>query len=60
MLPCGVLLTVLSLIVWENVSEMTRLMFRLAPYLIFIEAGLPLLLLALAWLRGKGRTAGNR
>lgn len=59
-LPTGVLLTVLSIIVWENESELTQFMFRAAPYNIFIEAGLPLLLLALAWLRGKGRTAGNR
>lgn len=59
-LPTGLLLTVLSLIVWENESEMTEFMFLLAPHNIFIEAGLPLLLLALAWLRGKGAAKGNR
>lgn len=54
-LPTGVLLTVLSMVLWENVLELTRQIAEiLLPMAIPIQVGLPLLLLAAARLRGKG------
>ncbi|GBF35114.1 spore germination protein GerKB [Desulfocucumis palustris] len=52
-LPTGVLLTVLSVLLWGDVLELTRQITKLLPpVFIPIEAGLPLLLLVLARLRG--------
>ncbi len=56
-LPTGALLSVLSLVLWENFLEMTvQAPILITPYMLLAEAGLPLLLLAAALLRGKGGT----
>ncbi|MCL5290163.1 MAG: GerAB/ArcD/ProY family transporter [Bacillota bacterium] len=54
-LPTGVLLTVLSIVLWENVLELTRQISEiLLPIAMAMHVGLPLLLLTAACLRGKG------
>lgn len=54
-LPIGVLLTVLSIILWENVEQLTHQIARvIPPYFLAIEVGIPLILLVLSILRGKG------
>jgi len=54
-LPTGALLAVLSIILWENVIQLTHQIARvIPPYFLAIEVGIPLVLLALARLRGKG------
>lgn len=54
-LPAGVLLTALSVLLWDNVFELTRQIAEvIPPYFLSIEVGLPLVLLAVARLRGKG------
>jgi len=54
-LPTGVLLTVLSIILWENVIQLSQQVFELVPpYFLTMEVGIPLILLVLAKLRRKG------
>ncbi|MFZ5645101.1 MAG: GerAB/ArcD/ProY family transporter [Bacillota bacterium] len=54
-LPAGVLMTVLSVVLWENFLELTGQITKiLPPIFLSIEFGLPLLLLMTAYLRGKG------
>ncbi|SFR09778.1 GerAB/ArcD/ProY family transporter [Desulfoscipio geothermicus] len=54
-LPIGVLLTTLSIILWENIAQLSEQIFkRVPPYFLTIEVGIPLILLVLAILRGKG------
>lgn len=54
-LPTGVLLTVLSIVLWENVLELTRQISEiLLPIAMTMQVGLPLFLLTVARLRGKG------
>lgn len=57
--PTGVLQIVFSVIISGNIFEIIERMFKVTPYFLFIEAGLPLLLLIVAWLRGKGGAAGE-
>ncbi|MCG9968639.1 spore germination protein [Pelotomaculum terephthalicicum JT] len=58
-LPAGVLLTVLSVVLWGNIADLYEQMVKLVPYFVFVEAVLPLVLLVAACLRGKGGTAGE-
>jgi len=54
-LPTGVLLTALSVLLWDNVLEMAHQIAEvIPPYFLSIEVGLPLILLAVARLRRKG------
>ncbi|MFZ5652326.1 MAG: GerAB/ArcD/ProY family transporter [Bacillota bacterium] len=54
-LPTGALLTALSVLLWDNVFELTHQIAEvIPPYFLSIEVGLPLVLLAAARLRGKG------
>lgn len=54
-LPTGALLTALSVILWANVLDLTeQIAGVIPPYFLFIEVGLPLILLVTAILRGKG------
>lgn len=54
-LPTGVLLTALSIILWENIVQLAhQIAHIIPPYFLAIEVGIPLLLLVLARLRGKG------
>lgn len=54
-LPTGALLTVLSIILWENVGQLTyQIAHVIPPYFLAIEVGIPLVLLVLARLLGKG------
>lgn len=58
-LPFGVLQIVLSVMISGNIFVMIERMFIITPYFLLAEAGLPLLLLIVAWLRGKGGAAGE-
>jgi spore germination protein KB len=52
-LPLGVILTTFSIILYQNINEMSKIIFNvLPPYYIFIEVGIPLFLLLIALLRG--------
>ncbi|KXS43720.1 MULTISPECIES: GerAB/ArcD/ProY family transporter [unclassified Candidatus Frackibacter] len=52
-LPLGVILTVLSIILFGNIEEMGKVIFELMPpYYLFIEVGIPLILLLIAIIRG--------
>lgn len=54
-LPTGVLLTVLSIILWENIVQLSYQIAKVVPpYFLAIEVGIPLILLVVARLRGKG------
>lgn len=54
-LPTGVLLVVLSIVLWENYVEFYHMGYKIVPpYFFALEIGLPLTLLVLAMLRGKG------
>lgn len=54
-LPTGALLATLSIILWENIVELShQIAHVVSPYFLSVEAGIPLLLLAVARLRGKG------
>ena len=52
----GVMLTVLSVILWENVVQLSQQIAGkvIPPYFLTVEAGIPFILLVLAWIRGKG------
>ena len=54
-LPTGVLLTTLSIILWENIIQLSYQIAEVIPsYFLTVEVGIPLILLVLAKLRGKG------
>ncbi|PHJ36717.1 hypothetical protein P378_20630 [Desulforamulus profundi] len=54
-LPAGVLIITLSILLWEhNIEFMVQIVQVLPPFLLALEAGLPLLLLVVAYLRGIG------
>lgn len=53
-LPVGVLLTVLSLVLWGDILELANQRVQISPYYLSIEVGLTLLLLVIALLRRKG------
>lgn len=52
-LPLGVMLVALSIILFSNTMEVSQTLFQiLPPYYLFVEVGLPLLLLIIAIIRG--------
>ncbi|MDO9534957.1 MAG: endospore germination permease [Bacillota bacterium] len=51
----GVLLAVLSVILWENVVQLSHQIAEVVPpYFLTVEVAIPFILLVLAWIRGKG------
>ena len=54
-LPIGAVLVVLATVLWSSVNQLTDFISRvMPPYFLAIEVGLPLALLVLAFLRGRG------
>jgi spore germination protein KB len=54
-LPIGAVIVVLATVLWRSVNQLTDFISRvMPPYFLAIEVGLPLALLVLASLRGRG------
>lgn len=53
-LPTGVVITLLSIVLWENILELRETLLMATPYFLAVLVALPLALLLIAVLRGKG------